>query len=585
MTDAPNTPDPIEIAMEAEASGRAPAGVAARVLAKQEQLLGWQIARERAQLGVALVAALAGLAVLAAASAMVWRAAHADGVVVRPFTTPTDLAADGLTGEALAAKVLDRINDLRLRTQGTLRQSASGFRDSDADALRLEIPQTGVSIGDLDAYLRRWLGHEKTIGGTLVRSGDTAVLTLRYTGAPAVVVRGPASDLEALITEGADAVFGLADPIRAVLAQPLTPQGHDRAMAYMESLRASPDPQVRRDGYGFSANQTPDPQVALAYIDEAARWGGVATGGRERMAILTGLGNWEDALSAGRAGQAAIKRDHRSGWLPGAKLWLSRSTDLGVARLTGDLGLAERRILEMNNPTTPGARRAPQEAAPVIAQRHDIARARREMARRTIVGHPPTPATIAQVAFAAGDHAAAVTAYAAARAELDDLDARHRAAGWPQSMAGRNRRVPLTAESALALAEGDDLAAAAEMIRPTPPECYPCLLTRARIAWLSGDLAGAEALYARAGRLGPSLPQAHEASARLALARGHFVRAAQLARIAEARGPRWADPLKVEGDALAAAGDRKAALARYDAALRLAPAWAEAKAARARAAR
>ena len=41
---APTTPDPIEIAMEAEASGALPAGVAHRVLVRQEQLIGWQIA-------------------------------------------------------------------------------------------------------------------------------------------------------------------------------------------------------------------------------------------------------------------------------------------------------------------------------------------------------------------------------------------------------------------------------------------------------------------------------------------------------------------------------------------------------------
>ena len=39
---APTSPDPIEIAMEAEASGEAPRGVAHRVLAKQEQLIGWR---------------------------------------------------------------------------------------------------------------------------------------------------------------------------------------------------------------------------------------------------------------------------------------------------------------------------------------------------------------------------------------------------------------------------------------------------------------------------------------------------------------------------------------------------------------
>ena len=48
-----------------------------------------------------------------------------------------------------------------------------------------------------------------------------------------------------------------------------------------------------------------------------------------------------------------------------------------------------------------------------------------------------------------------------------------------------------------------------------------------------------------------------------------------LARLARAReaGPRWADPLKVEGDALAARRDWSGALARYAAAAEHAPRW------------
>ena len=63
---APTTPDPIEIAMEAEALGEAPRGVAHRVLAKQEQLIGWQIASERAGFALKLLTGAAGLAVAVA---------------------------------------------------------------------------------------------------------------------------------------------------------------------------------------------------------------------------------------------------------------------------------------------------------------------------------------------------------------------------------------------------------------------------------------------------------------------------------------------------------------------------------------
>jgi tetratricopeptide (TPR) repeat protein len=46
---------------------------------------------------------------------------------------------------------------------------------------------------------------------------------------------------------------------------------------------------------------------------------------------------------------------------------------------------------------------------------------------------------------------------------------------------------------------------------------------------------------------------------------------------ANKRGPHWADPLKVWGDALAKQGHANEAIAKYDEALRYAPNWKELK--------
>ena len=581
MNDAPTTPDPIEIAMEAEASGQAPTGVAHEVLRKQSRLLGWQAARERAAFALTLAGALVGVAVAVMLGSMVWRATHADGVVVRPFTTPADLAADGLTGEALAARVLDHIEEMRRKSGGSLTQTASGFSAAGGDGLRLEIPQTGISIGELDAYLRRWLGHERSITGALARTGDVLTLTVRYAGEPTVVVRGPASDPDGLIAEAADEVFGLADPTLAVLAQPMTPQGHDRAMAIMARLRASRDRTERIFGYGFSADQIPDPHLALAYIAEARRLGSKsALNYREESVLLLGLGRWEASRTAGLRTIAALKRDGEVRWMAGAQTSVADGLRTNLAILVRDYAAAEAAAVRRNDPAL-GPQRGFRPVAPMIAGQHDIARARAELARAETLGLQSDTPPLGEVLFAAGDYAGAAAAYASASAYLDDLDATARAAGWPQSGASRFRRIPLMAERAMAMAEAGDVAGAATLIGPTPADCYPCILVRARIAWLRGDLAAAERAYAEAARLGPSLPMAHEAWARLALARGQPARAASLARLAEARGPRWADPVKLEADALAATGDLKASLARYDAALRLAPAWADLRRARA----
>ena len=70
---APTTPDPIEIAMEAEALGVAPGGVAYDLLTEQRRLIqadlkhrGWQIASERAAFALRLLIVAAGIGVVMA---------------------------------------------------------------------------------------------------------------------------------------------------------------------------------------------------------------------------------------------------------------------------------------------------------------------------------------------------------------------------------------------------------------------------------------------------------------------------------------------------------------------------------------
>ena len=76
---APTTPDPIEIAMEAEASGEAPLGVAHEFLVEQKRLVRWQVANERAGFALKLGIGVAGLVVTVAIGLMAWDASRAAG--------------------------------------------------------------------------------------------------------------------------------------------------------------------------------------------------------------------------------------------------------------------------------------------------------------------------------------------------------------------------------------------------------------------------------------------------------------------------------------------------------------------------
>ena len=192
---APTTPDPIEIAMEAEALGEAPRGVAHRVLAKQEQLIGWQIASERAGFALKVLTGVTGVAVAGALAVMAWQASRADGVILEPFTVPPALAAEGVSGQVVAGQVLDEL--ARLRAETVAPGEDRDYGDDWGRSIKLAIPTTGVSLGDLQDALRQWLGHETHISGEVYRTPTGLALRARIPGRPGLKVDGAADALEA----------------------------------------------------------------------------------------------------------------------------------------------------------------------------------------------------------------------------------------------------------------------------------------------------------------------------------------------------------------------------------------------------
>src|SRR5436190_6530250 len=109
---APTTPDPIEIAMEAEVHDTAADSPARTLLINQNRLVGWQIAGERAGLALKLLTASAGLGLAAVLAIMAWHTSRADGFLIKPFSVPPELVQRGVTGEAVANQLLDQLNDI-----------------------------------------------------------------------------------------------------------------------------------------------------------------------------------------------------------------------------------------------------------------------------------------------------------------------------------------------------------------------------------------------------------------------------------------------------------------------------------------
>jgi hypothetical protein len=166
------------------------------------------------RLGVLLriATAFVGLAVAAGIAVMVWDASHSNGLVIEPFSVSPELAARGLTGQVAASHVLDRLSDLQLQTS-TDRPSSTYAIAWDND-IKVEIPETGISIGELDRFLRLWLGHETHVTGEIVHTSTGLVMTARAGQAPARTVTGTEADIDTLVRRAAEALYAQTQPYR-----------------------------------------------------------------------------------------------------------------------------------------------------------------------------------------------------------------------------------------------------------------------------------------------------------------------------------------------------------------------------------
>ena len=71
--------------------------------------LRWQRFNDQMRGFLQVMAALVGALVVLAIAAAFWNAAHEDGLVIEAFSVPPDMAARGLTGQAVAAQLQDKL--------------------------------------------------------------------------------------------------------------------------------------------------------------------------------------------------------------------------------------------------------------------------------------------------------------------------------------------------------------------------------------------------------------------------------------------------------------------------------------------
>jgi tetratricopeptide (TPR) repeat protein len=532
--------------------------------------------------GAAVVAVIAGMALQA------WRS---HSLVIEPFRTPADMAQRGLDGTALASRLLDKLRGLQDATDSA--RSADSFAQSWGEDIKIEIPETGVSVGEVQAYLRNWLGHDSHISGEAYRgwapqvpgapaprpaSPDAIYLTVRAGEVAGVTLQGREEDIDGLIQQAAERLFAVTQPYRwsvylarngrvpeaikvlTRLAESGPKEERAWANSYLGGMLIVSTGDIRAAEAKERTALALDPDLAIARDNMAGQE--FALG--HDHAALASLKRETGLLSAGHGGQLSEKVR------PAMRAWAQAR----AAATLGDFaGAADGAAQVRGLPDYQGiADAALQEQAAALALQHDPAAARAVLAE----AGPPDPA-------AAFDNAISWGSPAVAQADIDealgdwaaavrDLEAAQGAADKGKLPAAAIRTAVWPA-LAYARARAGDIPGGRALAASTPLDCYACVLTRGRIAALARDWPDAERWLAEAARQAPDLPFADQAWGELLLARGDAKGAIARFQKAHRLGPRYADPLEGWGEALMATGDFRAAAARFAEAARLAPRW------------
>ena len=173
--------------------------------------LRWRRFTEQMKGALQALTAMVGIAVATGFGLMVWDAAHSKGLIIEPFNVPADMASRGLNGQVVAGQMIDR---LTVMTKSESSRAAQSYANNWGNDIKVEIPETGVSIGELRNFLREWLGHDIRASGDIYRTADGIAVTARASGEEGATFTGKESDLDALLQQAAEHIYEVTQPYR-----------------------------------------------------------------------------------------------------------------------------------------------------------------------------------------------------------------------------------------------------------------------------------------------------------------------------------------------------------------------------------
>ena len=537
---------------------------------RELQLAHLRVRRWKDRLSLALqgLGVLAGAAVLVGLGVTAWQAHQDDSLVVEPFATPPALAQQGLTGPALGAEVMDRISGIDALVKRNSISASSGVKADSGEDIKLEIPETGVSVGEIGRLLREWLGRQRRIEGDLRQTADGKLLLTARMQGRAFSASGAPAELEQLEQQVAEQIFAAADQGNYVIYLEATGRPLEAAAAAQRQAAAGV-----KDAFSLWATieRGLNPARALQLSRLAAQVQPRSPYSYFELARSDGaFGHDEAALADSRRLLRAMQTDRPEPLRGDGGSVVLAIGEVTIASELGDyagaIAAAEKRGYDRLTPW-PGIVGS--------ARGHDLGQARRRLDLALSRPNPDQPSVLdARGALAAENQDwRAAAAWTAAASDL--ARRQHAASPDPRGLPSLAMVDAITYGPPLAEARArlGDFAGARAALEGTPGDCYPCLRERGRIAMLQGDWPEAERWFAVAIRQGPSLPFADLDRGEMLLRKGDPAAAILSLQIAHEKGRRFADPVELWGEALMLKGDPEGAIGRFAEADRYAPRW------------
>jgi hypothetical protein len=532
--------------------------------------LRWRQFNDQMRGMLQVIAALLALAVFAALCAAVWNAAHENGLVIEAFSVPPDMAERGLTGQALAAQLQDKLATMQSATDTA--RPASSYANNWGDDIKAQIPETGVSVGEFYRLLVSWFGRQTHITGEVWRDGDMVSITARAGAGTGATVTGQEKDIASLLQKAAEDVYRQTQPFRYATFVAENEKNDRLADTVLRQLAADGSTPRERawalSGLANGALSSADLPRALAQQHAAIGLDRNFAMSWDNIKWYEGVLEHEEKSLAGGREAVRLMQGNVEGELTERARALTLLLDRGdTEAYTGDFSAAlSDYAAAAHLPEYSGeAEGARQNVAFSLALLHDAdaARAQWESLPATDDAGTQDGRTSALPLFYAylADWYAVLSTRVAAEAALQRGYFRHQAAQilWPYF--------------AWALANTGRSADAEALIGKTPLDCDICLRVRGKIASSTRDWRSAEHWFEIVSRRTPSIPFADSEWGAMLLAKGDFDGAIAKFKIANEKGPHFADPLEMWGEALIRENRSDLALAKFAEADKYAPHW------------